>query len=144
MKIPENYRKLGLNEKTRKGDYVRSKRHDEEIDTMKQDGQKVSFYTGHDFYRRRHVKKTSVVHHLNSADDVTKQQAKNKAIVSFWYIHKSTNCRTQRLVQLISLDDVYLIGLEIAAGRHGETKYQFKKYLRNKIGDIYLESYGPT
>jgi hypothetical protein len=151
MKIPENYRKLKPAEYINPGDYYESKE-ENDVGIMHHEGGLVSAYSHYNFYRRRHVKKVTRAVRQTSADAVINQVAKDivkktpVAVVTFGYPHKDYGTE-HRTVQLISLDDTYLTGLEITSNvRYGKTKYQFKKFLRSRIsnhGTVYLQKFGP-
>ncbi len=136
IRPPSNYRKLKDNEKPRKGDWychIAGNMHDIMCANSYED---VKDYPGYEFFRRRHIK---VIKPKVSAVDSSKP--KNVTIVSFLYNE------IKRYVQVISLDEKYLKGLEITQSSENTSKlhYQFKSYLRNKIfGAIRLESYGPV
>ena len=131
MTIPSNYRELKRGEIIRDGDYAKIHATGEfkKIKDVRQD-LKAGWSPNFTYYRRRHVKKVPVVTKLTSAADVIGDIASNVAVVSFVYpgLHGDT-----RSVQVISMDDVYLCGLEIT-GPNGNLKYQFKKFLRSRMG----------
>jgi hypothetical protein len=133
IKPPVNYRKLGNNEKYTTGDWYRHI-NDNMSDTITRDCNygNVSDYPSFEFWRRRHTKKKVNV--------FVKPKAKNKkTVVYFRYNGVGRN------VQLISLDNNYLKGLEIVIDDNNKTTYQFKTFKRYKIlGVIELVSYEPS
>jgi hypothetical protein len=145
MNIPSNYRKLKPGEIVRKGDLYQHVNNHSIVSPVKYSiGHLVGNYPYYTFWRRRHVKATIT--------QPTKTDAPKKAvaIVSFNYPGSHSHTLKGRTVQVISLDDTYLVGLEITnepswSKHYGKRKYQFKKYRRDRIslGQIYLESFGP-
>jgi hypothetical protein len=110
----------------------------------------VNDYDGYTFWRRRHVttKKTPVEVVISKPIRPVTPVTSPVTIVKFRYPDskprnsKQPRYHTERLVQLISLSDNYLTGLEIKSV-NGKLNYQFKKFCRDKIGfdEIFLESY---
>lgn len=164
-KIPDNYRKLRDEEVIRAGD-IYQYYYDNTIKSTKRSiGRTVNQYDGmgYTFWRRRHTKKVVVVTTpssmmvttpkfpvisngglpKNDDNDDTKKPA-NVAIVSFDYPNRH-GVQKRRVVQVISLDDVYLTGLEITTEDYGcrKYKYQFKKYIRSKGTTLQLIYFGP-
>jgi len=147
MKVPSNYGPVKPNKTLRKGDIYIHKNDSDVSGVMAHNNpsRTAGSYPDYIFYRRRHIRQAPVVHTLTSAADVTKQQAKNITVVSFGYPSSKWDVMIHRIVQLISFDDKYLIGLEWVEKRNGRREYQFKKFLRSRInsGRIQLVKYGP-
>ena len=148
-KIPSNYRQLDYDEIIRKGDLYQPTNYPTNINSVKYAiGCYVRDYlNNYTFWRRRHTK--AITKALPSVPmrkgiiTATEKSKKTVIEVSFDYPKKDGYLKT-RIVQLISLDSRYLVGLE-KTWQGAKPKYQFKKFLRNKIcrNEIYLESFGP-
>jgi len=91
-------------------------------------------YKNYTFFRRKHTKKPALATSNRTVYiRIPESKPKDKyPTVSFFY--KSD----EREVQVISMDNKYITGLEV--NRSGDKpKYQFKKFLRSRIyGDIKL------
>jgi hypothetical protein len=143
MKIPDNYRKLKSDEIIREGDIYQNIINPSIIaKTHNSIGKPVRHYTNYIFFRRRHTKQSVSRAVITTKPDATKKPI---VIVSFRYPHRG-DWDKFRIVQVISLNEKYLVGLERTEEDNGKYSYQFKKFLRNRIsssGAIQLESYNP-
>lgn len=139
--ILENYRQLKPNEVIRKGDFYKSA-NGRIIELAKGSiGTKPDYYTdsGLTFWRRKHTAK-KVSASIRRASMVNVKP--NVATVNFTYYKNGHD--KYHVVQLISLDSNYLIGLDIGY-KDGKATYQFKKFLCSRIdGGVYLTSYQPA
>ena len=145
MTIPKNYRQMKPKETPRKGDYYVSKSNPNHVVKMTGDSDHtVAHWTYLNFFRRRHTKAVNVpapvANHVKNEADPKKRS--NVTVVSFSYPNSQTRVLYARTVQLISLDDKYLVGLEISAKEFGDYKFQFKRYSRWKIRGISLVHFG--
>lgn len=145
MIIPSNYRQVKTDDTVRKGDIyrIKNRRHGIVAFVHWSIGRKVSYYPNFTFWRPRKTAKVTPSSGASwlptPAKKQTKSDKKTVTIVVFTYNWKS------RRVQLISLDDKYLTGLEITREFCSPYKYQFKKFLRSRIdnhGTIYLSHFG--
>jgi hypothetical protein len=143
----DNHRLLKTGEIIRKGDFYKNK-HNGEIRPVKFSiNREVGSggYANYDFYRRKHTKKVAPVHLRQrhpTIEPVTKKIPPAVTVVAFTYPHD--HLPVTRNVQVISLDDKYLTGLEIIVGRD-KPKYTFKRFLRSKMRtEMKLIHYGPN
>ena len=143
MTIPSNYRQLKPNEIIRKGDLYRliQEWDDNAIPVRNSIGRIVSAYP-YTFWRRRHTKNVVSQAPIAKAKTKTDEPKKTVTVVSFSYPGSQSHVPRLRTVQLISLDDKYLVGLEVTGDRPGEYKFQFKRYSRWKIRGISLVHFG--
>ena len=154
--IPNNYRQLKSTEPLRKGDlYYRWNWKDRSTKQPIIYRLRGSLYgppTAGDyrdylFFRRRHTKVVAPARRVDPQVGVEGSAKVKKVQVEFDYPHEGKVIT--REVQLISLDDKYLTGLEIGArwdkeARQWKTSYQFKKFRRDRIkagGQIYLSKF---
>ena len=143
MTIPSNYRQLKPNEIIRKGDLYRiiQEWDDNAIPVRNSIGRIVSAYP-YTFWRRRHTKQVATSASVTKRQTKTDEPKKTVTVVSFSYPGSQSHVPRLRTVQLISLDDKYLVGLEVTGDRPGEYKFQFKRYSRWKIRGISLVHFG--
>ena len=138
----DNHRKLKQHEIIREGDLYQDAQG--EIRRVKFSiGRNPSGYILNTFWRRKHTKKplNVVIRIPRSKDTTASDKTKNVTIVTFQYSHNYVP--RGRIVQLIKVDGQYVTGLE-RTGYSGEYKYQFKRFLRNRIqGSITLVHFGP-
>jgi hypothetical protein len=145
MTIPSNYRQLKPNETIRKGDLYRQA-WDKSIHPVNNSiGRTVGDYPSgsYTFWRRRHTKQVATSAPVTKRQTKTDEPKKTVTVVSFSYPGSQSHVPRLRTVQLISLDDKYLVGLEITGDHPGEYKFQFKRYSRWKIRGISLVHFGP-
>ena len=143
MTIPSNYRQLKPNEIIRKGDLYRliEEWDGNAIPVRNSIGRIVSAYP-YTFWRRRHTKQVATSASVTKRQTKTDEPKKTVTVVSFSYPGSQSHVPRLRTVQLISLDDKYLVGLEVTGDRPGEYKFQFKRYSRWKIRGISLVHFG--
>ena len=140
MTIPNNYRQLKATEKLLRGDLYHRLPNGDVQKLRWNNPVPASNYPNHSFWRRRHTK---YVPPIGVAQDTFRKT--KRVQVEFDYPHDG--CVITREVQLVSLDDKYLTGLEIINGwdikvRKYKTIYKFKKYRRDRIkGGIYLSKF---
>ena len=152
MTIPNNYRQLKPNEKLRRGDLYRRIPNGEVLKLSWDNPSPAGAYSTHCFWRRRHTKVVTPAapkpkRRVDPQVGVEGSAKVKKVQVEFDYPHEGKVIT--REVQLISLDDKYLTGLEIGArwdkeARQWKTSYQFKKFRRDRIkagGQIYLSKF---
>jgi hypothetical protein len=143
MKIPVNYRQLKPTEIVRKGDFYRQEWDGSAIPVKNSIGKLVGSYSSHTytFWRRRHTK--AVVSPAKVATPAkTDKPQKTVTVVSFSYPGSQSHIPRLRTVQLISLDDKYLVGLEVTGDHPGSYTFKFKRYSRWKIRGISLVHFG--
>jgi len=151
MTIPNNYRQLKPNENLRRGDLYRYK-DTGAVQKLTNANGFASSYPHYTFWRRRHTKYVPPAapkprQRVDPQVGVEGSAKVKKVQVEFDYPHEGKVIT--REVQLISLDDKYLTGLEIGArwdkeARQWKTSYQFKKFRRDRIkagGQIYLSKF---
>ena len=144
MKIPDNYRQLKRDEIIRAEDIYQPVANRNVVSPVKYSiGDTAGSLPNYSFWRRRHTKKVVAV---PSPTPTIKKGSKVVAVVSFSYRDSRNHFLKAREVQVVSLDDTYLIGLEITRGKYrGETPtYQFKRYRRDRIawaGEIFLKEF---
>ena len=158
-KIPDNYRKLKPNETVKAGDLYHIANFPYNVEKLRRNvGAKVSEWAEYDFFRRKHTKiqVPTIQQQLNVCVNRKKNTVKvytptkrnvkpvadktnPKLLVSFMYRSKSLGYNINRIVQVISLNDDYLIGLERIPKSDGDSNYkwQFKKFNVLKIDQIY-------
>jgi len=144
MTIPSNYRQLKPTEVVRKGDLYRRESDKAVYPVRHSVGCVVGSYPSnlYTFWRRRHTKKVVTQSYKTPATAKTDEPKKTVTVVSFSYPGSQSHVPRLRTVQLISLDDKYLVGLEVTGDSPGEYKFQFKRYLRWKIRGISLVHFG--
>ena len=144
MKITSNYRQVKSSDIVRKGDIYRNKTDFNDIGYARYSiGRPASNNSGYTFWRPR--KNAKVTPQAAAPAAPAKPSTKKiVALVAFEYPRKNGSVKL-RVVQLISLDSDYLVGLEKNWTPDGY-KYQFKRYCRNKIvgRNIYLTEFGPA
>lgn len=139
-------------EKLRKGDLYRRGTNGEVRKLLWNNPETAGSYSRHKFWRRRHTKYVPPTapkpkRRIDPQVGVGGTAKVKKVQVEFDYPHDGRVIT--REVQLISLDDKYLTGLEIGArwdteDRQWKTSYQFKKFRRDRIkagGQIYLSEF---
>lgn len=149
MRLPSHYRKLHSYEVIKNGDYYVNPSNPDVLGKVNSSvGHVVSEYnknfSNYDFYRRRHVKAKSPLKIVRTKSvapsdyQVVAKKSVNQTVVKFLYKNKT------RRVQLISMDNRYLTGLEIYTNSDGVTQYQFKNFLRSRMETpAVLEAFGP-
>lgn len=163
MKIPLNVRKLKPSEFLRKGDWF----FDNDTKMVQQMSNDNDLTAGdwpnYSFFRRKHTAKKKLgikqisdgVDKLNEASNkitkafaptysklatVEKQDGVKHVYVRFQYPSSEYGYLKVRDVQVISMDETYLTGLEKSdtTKENGKYKWSFKKFLRSKIPYIQL------
>lgn len=140
-KIPSNWRKLKTNEKFRKGDLCHRAAPDRVAvdwdcnETIKQFHKTNPKYV---FYRKRVKPLKSNKTDFKNLVLVPKKDTNNNTVVTlvgFEYPDSKLTFLRHRTVQVISMDNRYLVGLERSNNtkENGKYSWQFKKYLRSKI-----------
>jgi len=144
-KIPSHYRQLLGHEVLRVGDYFTFNSHTFRM-SHAYDDEIASEWPGYKFYRRRHVRLFGTPKPSKYVTSIVPEPRKTTT-VQFMYPRKDCGLNSLRIVELISMDDTYLIGLERINnlndwGIKGKS-HKFKKFLRYKIvnGIIQLISY---
>lgn len=154
QKIPYNYRRVKTNELLRNGDVYYCKNTMYFADrslygTLEIGDNAIGLiartFRRHCFFRKRkqdHVSPTPALKQAVTihAAMVAKPTVK-KVTVSFPYPNKDTCGFRYRVIELLTMDDTYIAGVE----RNAEGKYQFKKFLRSRIpaqGNVVLVRYG--
>jgi hypothetical protein len=152
----DNHRKLNSDEVIRKGDFYRDKHSGSVRPVRHSIGLVVSHYgtDSYDFFRRKHTKKPAVVvkftPHRTGGDSGTfrkvtatkpEQKTPKMPLVKFKYHStKHWGAPTERTVKVISMDDTYLIGLDVLE----DGGHQFKRFRIDRIrgnGQVTLVSY---
>lgn len=143
MIIPSNYRQLKTDEIIRKGDLYRQGWDGNAIPVRNSIGKTVSAYpeNTYTFWRRRHTKPVVASTQVATPSKASKPK-KTVTVVSFSYTGSQSHVPRLRTVQLISLDDKYLTGLEVTGDQPGDYTFKFKRYLRWKIRGISLVHFG--
>jgi len=143
MKIPNNYRQLKPTEIIREDDLYRQEWDGSTLLVKNSIGRIVSAYSSniYTFWRRRHTKSVVAPTQVATPSKASKPK-KTVTVVSFSYPGSQSHVPRLRTVQLISLDDKYLTGLEVTGDHPGDYTFKFKRYLRWKIRGISLVHFG--
>lgn len=143
MQIPSDYRRLKNSEAVRTGDLYKDKTTGAVGETKWSIGRLVKFYPSYSFWRKR-VKPVSSLNdffEIQPTKPTTTPKTKKLQVV-FLYPSSKTGVLVDRQVEVISIDNKHLRGLEMRWNyEYSRWNYTFKQYLRMKMKELTILSY---